>query len=80
MGVSVTSIDINTNKINDVSETIEDNINAVNAIGTNETLLEFVFLSIEELEIIPKNYLLLESYLKRELFRKNISLILILLY
>ena len=70
MGVSVTSIDINTNKINDVSETIEDNINDVNVSITNETILVFVCLSIEKLEVIPEHYLVLEIYLKRD-FREK---------
>ena len=70
MGVSVTSIDINTNKINDVSETIEDNINDVNVSITNETILVFVCLSIEKLEVIPEHYLVLEIYLNRD-FREK---------
>ena len=56
--------------MNAESETIEDNVNAVNAIVTNETLFEFAFLSIEKLEVIPENYLVLESYLKRDFLRK----------
>ena len=58
-----TLIDINTNKVNAESETVEDHINNINTIFTNETLLEFVFLSIEKLEVMPENYLVLESYL-----------------
>ena len=60
-----TSIDINTNKESDESKTIEDNMNAVNTIVTNETILEFVFLSIEKLEVIPDYSLVSETYLKR---------------
>ena len=45
-------------------ETIEDNINPVNEIITDNNLLKFVFHSIEKLEVRPDNSIEFEVFLK----------------
>ena len=45
-------------------ETVEDNINPVNEIITDNNLLKFVFHSIEKLEVRHNNYIEFEVFLK----------------
>ena len=53
------------------NETVEDNINLVNEIITDKNLLEFVFLSIENLEVRPKAFMEFELFLKSNYQQNN---------
>ena len=58
-----TLIDDNKNNAIADNETVEDNFNPVNEIITDKNLLEFVFHSIENLEVSPKDFPEFELFL-----------------
>ena len=53
------------------NETVEDNINPVNEIITDKNLLEFVFLSIEKLEVRPPDFVEFESFLRTKFLQNR---------
>ena len=53
------------------NETVEDNINPVNEIITDKNLLEFVFLSIEKLEVRPPDFVACESFPKTKFLQNS---------
>ena len=59
---AATSTDGNTNNVISNIETVEDNINPVNEIITDNNLLKFVFHSIEKLEVRPNALLNLKCF------------------
>ena len=59
-----TSIDGNKNNVIADNEAIENNFNLLNEIITDKNLLEFVFLSIENVEVRPNDFSEFELFLK----------------
>ena len=57
-------IDVNKNNAIADNETVEDTFNPVNEIITDKNILEFVFNSIENLEVSPKDSLEFELFVK----------------
>ena len=51
--------------------TVEDNINPVNEIITDKHLLEFVFLSIENLEVRSLYFVECESFLRTKFLQNS---------
>ena len=58
------SADANKNNVITDIETVEDNINPLNKITTDNNILKFVFHSIEKLEVRPNNLIEFEVFLK----------------
>ena len=59
-----TSTDGNKNNVITDIETVEDKINPVNEIITDNNLLKFTFHSIEKIEVRPNNFIEFEVFLK----------------
>ena len=53
------------------NEIVEDNINPVNEIITDNNLLELMFLSIEKLEVRPPAFVEFELFLKTKFLQNS---------
>ena len=56
------------------SELMDDTSNGIYSTTFKETMMDFVSHSIAKLDLIPENFLKLETYLKEEFFREQVNI------